>query len=88
MPVGDKVLVQSFPADPLIRQIYYEDDEAVLVWRGTARPDDLPAPCPKKNIFVYDAKLTKELMDEVEKSEPNSEKLHALWREAKLYYDT
>lgn len=87
MPVGDKVLVRSFPSDPLIRQIYYEEDEAVLVWRGTAKPDDLPAPCPKKSIFVYDAELVDQLMSELRKDDSNSQNLQVLWEKAKPYYN-
>jgi hypothetical protein len=87
MPVGDKVLVRSFPADPLIRQIYYEDSETVLVWRGTAKPDDLPAPCPKDRIFLYDNELAQQLKDEVERHGYDSPLLSSLWAKAKPYYN-
>jgi len=86
MPAGDKVLVRSFPADPIVRQIYNENEDTILVWRGTREPDDLPAPCPKECVFIYDAKLEGELRNELRRNNLDSLALSRLWAKAKPYY--
>jgi hypothetical protein len=86
MAVGEIVLVRSFPSDPLIRQVYEENGNYVLVWRGTKEVHDLPSPCPKNRVFVYDPKLIQELETERHTNGSYSEKLKMLWKRAKPYY--
>ena len=86
MSVGEKVLVVSFPKDPLVRLVYEENENIVLVWRGTAEPDDLPAPCPKERVFVYDTELLAELKSEIRRNGRYSPSLARLWGKAESYY--
>ncbi len=86
MPAGDKVLVRSFPADPIVRQIYDENEDTILVWRGTMEPNDLPAPCPKDCVFIYDAELEEELKNELRRNDLDPLALSRLWTKAKPYY--
>ena len=84
--IGEKVLVQSFPKDPLVRLVYEEDEDSVLVWRGALEPDDVPAPCPKERVFAYDAELIAELKGEIRRNGRYSPALVGLWKKAKPYY--
>ena len=81
------VLVRSFPQVPLIRQVYAEMEDTVLVWRGGVSEEDIPAPCPKSHVFVYDAELWQKLENEKRRNGANSTALSSLWGEAQPYYD-
>ncbi len=86
MASGDTVLVKSFPQVPLIRQIYAETEDTALVWRGGVGDEDIPAPCPKNCVFVYDAELWEKLQNEKRNNGYDSPVLSLLWAKAEPYY--
>ena len=94
MKTGDVVLVKSFPNDPVVRCIFEENDDWVMLcleeelrlWADKGiRPEAVK--CPKSRVFDYDEELYAKLK-EAAYSLGDNNLLEALWNQAESYYGT
>jgi hypothetical protein len=94
MASGDVVLVRSFPDEPLARRIYREDENFVLIcledefvkWREHGI-EPFAVPCPRENIYEFDAMLFQSMRKMAYNLNGNrSELKDLLWKLAKPYY--
>jgi hypothetical protein len=92
MSANDIALVRSFSKDPVVRRIFEERDDCVLIcleeqfilWRDKGiRP--LLVKCPKTRIFHYDELLYGKLKYAAYSS-GDDKLLDALWDQAQTYY--
>lgn len=92
MPVGEIVLVKSFPNDPVIRRIFEEIEDGAMIcleeefrlWEDRGiKPQAVK--CPQSRIFQYDNDLFLKLK-EAAYSLGDNNLLNTLWSRAQRYY--
>lgn len=92
MQVGEFVIVKSFPNEPVVRCVYRETEDDMLIclvedfklWEDEGiKP--LVAKSPKSRIFQYDGDLFAKLK-EAAYSLGDNNLLNALWNQAQRYY--
>ncbi len=91
MAIEEIVLVKSFPNEPLLRCVFGEQDDGVMlcleeelsIWEQKGiRP--LAVKCPKTRVFEYDDELFKKLKEAAYTLE-DQDLLEALWEKARIY---
>jgi len=94
MGANEVVLVKSFPNDPVIRRIFEEKDDCVLLcleeefrkWEDEGiKPQTVR--CPKSRVYNYDVGLYLKLK-EAAYSLGDNDLLETLWNQAESYYDS
>lgn len=92
MGTSEVVLVKSFQNDPVVRRIFEEKDDGVMLcleeefrlWKDEGiRP--LVVKCPKTRVFHYDEELYRKLREAAYSSE-DKDLLETLWNQAESYY--
>ena len=92
MRAGKIVLVKSFPSEPLVRSVFKEKDDYVMLcleeefklWKDKG-VTPLVVKCPKSRVFHYDEKLYRKLSEAAYSLEDN-DLLEALWNQAESYH--
>jgi len=82
------VLVRSYPAEPLIRKVFGENNEYVMVWRGDSSATDYPSPCPKNKVFEADLELKRQIDKAILTHGVNNSEVEILWQKARPVYNS
>lgn len=92
MRAGEFVLVKSFPSEPVVRCVFEEGEDGVLLclqqefslWQDKGvKP--LAVKCPKSLVFRYDEELHRKLRGAAY-SLGDNDLLEALWNQVESYY--
>ena len=92
MGVGEIVLVKSFPSEPLLRSVFEEKDDFVMLcleeesrlWEEE-RIKAQTVRCPKSRVYNYDPELYSRLKEAAYVLEDEN-LLETLWGQAQRYY--
>ena len=93
MAIEEIVLVKSFPNEPLLRCVFGEQDDGIMlclqedlrIWEQQGI-EPLTVKCPKTRVFEYDDKLFEKLKESAYTLEDQT-LLDSLWEQARAYED-